>query len=525
MAHSSNRPGVNPLRPYYVPPTIGEPTVEPTNIPGPNAFSRSAAAAAAANGASSAKYASKARDIFSDLDYKDYIAEPSPSVVGNVKDVVNEMMWKYTSVFLAQPFEAAKLILQVRSQDDVGGMGAAPAPALVASPVVSRQSSSRAITSYDELSDSDGDEPAYFTSTTPHTPSPLRKRRRRSTTPPPPQTPKPASRPDLPPHMLNIRRPDSIMEVMGQLWQKEGAWGVCKGTNASFVYKVLYSLLENWSRSLLSALFDVPDLGLKTDMDRLVDLASPYPWASLCVAAAAAVMTGLILAPLDLVRTRSIITSTTRGPKRTLSILRNLPSYFCPSPLVLPTVLHSLVHPILKITTPLALRTRFKIDSEISPTTFSLAKFCSATVTLFINLPLETVLRRGQVAVLGSPEYICAAEGRSPPPTNSSSSSSSSTPRRNSEDKAAAQLEAIVAPGRYEGIFGTMYTIVNEEGSKALPPTTRAAPKKGKTKIAETVYRRGQGVEGLWRGWKVSWWGLIGLWGAAVVGGGGDGEF
>lgn len=294
MANSSHRQGVNPLRPYYVPPTIGEPTGEPTNIPGPTAFSRPA------NSASSAKYASKARDIFSDLDYKDYIAEPSPSVVGNIKDVINEMMWKYTSVFLAQPFDAAKLILQVRTQDDLGGMGALPAS--VASPIVSRQSSFKTA-GYDELSDSDGDEPAYFTSTAPHTPSPVRTRRRRSTTPPP-QTPKAAARPDLPPHMLNIRRPDSITEVMGQLWQKEGAWGVCKGTNATFVYKVLYSLLENWSRSLLSALFDVPDLGLKTDMDRLVDLASPYPWASLCVAAAAAVVTGLLLSPLDLVRTR-----------------------------------------------------------------------------------------------------------------------------------------------------------------------------------------------------------------------------
>lgn len=104
--------------------------------------------------------------------------------------------------------------------------------------------------------------------------------------------------------MLNIRRPDSITEVMSQLWQKEGAWGVCKGTNAAFVYKVLYTLVEGWSRSLLSALFDVPDLALKNDLDRLVDIASPYPWASLCVAAAAAVVTSLALSPLDLVRTR-----------------------------------------------------------------------------------------------------------------------------------------------------------------------------------------------------------------------------
>lgn len=176
------------------------------------------------------------------------------------------------------------------------------------------------------------------------------------------------------------------------------------------------------------------------------------------------------------------------------------------------------MHPVLALTTPLVLRTKFKIDSEVSPTTFSLAKFCSATVALFVNLPLETVLRRGQVAVLSSAEYLRAAEG----PAKGG--------RRRSDDKAAApaQLEAIVPPGSYDGVFGTMYAIVNAEGSKAMPSTlaaTRAAPRRGKTKVAETVYRRGQGVEGLWRGWKVSWWGLVGLWGAAVVGGGGDGEF
>ncbi|KAF3771143.1 hypothetical protein M406DRAFT_97072 [Cryphonectria parasitica EP155] len=491
---NNHRQRVNPLRPYYVPPTIGESNFESSNIPGPNAFSRSA------NG--SAKYASKARDMFSDLDYKDYISEPSPSVVGNIKEVINELMWKYTTVFLAQPFDAAKLILQVRTQDDVG----------------SRASMQLHMAKY--LSDSEGDEPAYFTSTVPHTPSPARTRRRRSITPPP-ETPKTAKKSTLPPHMLNIRRPDSITEVMSQLWQNEGAWGVCKGTNATFVYKVLQSLLEAWSRSLLCALLDVPDLGLKTDMDRLVDIASPYPWASLCVAAAAAVITGLILSPLDLVRTRSIITSTSRGPRRTLGILRSLPSYMCSSSLVLPTALHSFIQPILRLSTPLVLRTKFMIDSEVSPTTFSLAKFCSSTVALFVSLPLETVLRRGQVAVLSSPEYVRAIEG---------GGSSAKSGRSGGEmGTATTSLETIVPPGKYDGIFGTMYTIVNEEGSRAVPSTpaarTRAASKKGKPRVAETVFRRGQGVEGLWRGWKVNWWGLVGLWAAANVGGGGDGEF
>ena len=154
------------------------------------------------------------------------------------------------------------------------------------------------------------------------------------------------------------------------------------------------------------------------------------------------------------------------------------------------------------------------IDREVSPTTFSVAKFCSSSVALFIKLPLETVLRRGQVAVLNSPSYMRAIEP------------SVVMKAKAREDKAA--MDTIIQPGKYNGVFGTMSTIVHEEGSHMiLPAPTKGKPatKKSKTKVAETVYRKGQGLEGLWRGWKVSWWGLVGLWTAGVVGGGGDGEF
>ncbi|EAQ86341.1 hypothetical protein CHGG_07594 [Chaetomium globosum CBS 148.51] len=493
---ANHNDGVNPLRPYYLPPSIGEPAeVLPT--PGPRAFTQ-------AN--STGRYASKARDIFSDIDYKDYIAEPSPSVVQTVKEVLDELLWKYTSVLMAQPFEVAKTIMQVRAQDDLDG-----------NPLTSHQGAQ-------SDSESDVDESAFFTSHRPRTPSPApRSRHAPHLTPPSPQPPAKA----LAAHQLGIRTPDSVLEVIAQLWQKEGAWGVWKGSNATFIYSVLQSLLENWSRSLLSALFNVPDLGVRHDMDRLVDIASPYPWASLCVAAAAAVVTGLILSPLDLVRTRLVITSTGSRARRTLSTLRSLPSYLCPAPLLVPTVLHSLIHPLLTLSTPLVLRTHFMIDRELAPTTFSIAKFCSSTVALLLKLPLETVLRRGQAAVLRSEAYLHALEAPAAPTTKGS--------KRAAETETELELETVVPLGTFRGFFGTMYAIVHEEGSHALPPPPSAvAPvqkgKKGKTvpppaTVAETVYRRGQGLDGLWRGWKVSWWGLVGLWAAGVLGGGGDGQF
>jgi fusion and transport protein UGO1 len=138
-------------------------------------------------------------------------------------------------------------------------------------------------------------------------------------------------------------------------------------------------------------------------------------------------------------------------------------------------------------------------------------------VALLLKLPLETVLRRGQVAVLSSPAYLRSLEA---PVVGGG---------RRLDEKPAVELEAVVPLGRYDGVVGTMYTIVYEEGSHVVPTPAgpkSAAAKKGKAPtVAETVYRRGQGLDGLWRGWKVSWWGLVGLWAAGVLGGGGDGEF
>ncbi|KAI3317189.1 mitochondrial carrier [Xylariaceae sp. AK1471] len=487
---TSPKEGVNPLRPYYIPPRIGEQT---ESLPRANPFLNSNA------NATSTGYASKARDIFPDIDYKDHLDELSPSTIQSIKQFVDELLWKYTSVLMAQPFEVAKTVLQVRAQDDLGGLAAAPVHITRPSIASPRHS---LYDEYPDNSDSDPDEPSYFTSSAPYTPTRSIRSRRQRASSPPLESPKISTKPTLLSHQLVLRRPDSILDVITQLWSKESVWGVWKGTNATFLYTILQSLLENWGRSLLSALLNVPDLGVKDDVDRLVDIASPYPWASLCVAATAAVATGLILAPLDLIRTRLIITPTAHAPRRTLATLRSLPSWLCHPTLIAPTILNSLVHPFLTLSTPLALRSQFLIDGDLSPMTFSVVKFCTSCASLFVKLPLETVLRRGQVAVLSETTYLRAL------------------------DK-TGKMETIVQPGPYNGVVGTMYTIVCEEGSRVVAEPAKKSPRgrKGKANASEVVYKKGQGLPGLWRGWKVSWWGLVGLWTASIAGGGGEGEF
>lgn len=162
--------------------------------------------------------------------------------------------------------------------------------------------------------DSDQDELTYFTSSAPsaHSYSPSRSRRRRSDvsrSPPSPKTPPPTNQ-------LILKRPDALLEVISQEWTKEGAWGVWKGSNATFVYGFLLHTIESWSRGLLSALLNVPDPGILGGIGGAAEVVdTQYPWASLGIAVGGAVAAGLVLAPLDLIRTKSLSSYPVSKPK------------------------------------------------------------------------------------------------------------------------------------------------------------------------------------------------------------------
>jgi len=88
-----------------------------------------------------------------------------------------------------------------------------------------------------------------------------------------------------------------------------------------------------------------------------------------------------------------------------------------------------------------------------------------------------------------------------------------SSPPYHTED-----FSTMVEIGPYNGVVGTMWSIAREEGVSADPASVVKKGKRGE--------RRGQGVEGLWRGWRVGMWGLVGVWSAkAMAPGGSGGEF
>lgn len=93
----STREGVNPLRPYYVPPSIG--------------LDQDASISSPPNASSAQVFGGSARDLLPDLDYSDYL-DSSPSVTGWVRDALDSAVRRYTHVLTAQPFDVAKTILQ-----------------------------------------------------------------------------------------------------------------------------------------------------------------------------------------------------------------------------------------------------------------------------------------------------------------------------------------------------------------------------------------------------------------------------
>ena len=168
--------------------------------------------------------------------------------------------------------------------------------------------------------ESSEDEPSYFTPSKPErsssrysSGSPSRRHHRRRQTPSRSGSSTPIPSSSAHNHKLNLRRPDSILETLSQLWQHSGATGLWKATNATFIYNVLVKAIESWTRSLLCALLNLPDPSalaggpseiVASAIGGLDVMDSPSPLISLGVAVTAAGIAGVLLSPLDLVRTR-----------------------------------------------------------------------------------------------------------------------------------------------------------------------------------------------------------------------------
>lgn len=482
----------NPLRPYYIPPSVGPTPAVSAASQGP------IKANATASTRQSSSFSSSARDYFPELDID--LKSTTSEAWTHTRSLFDTLAWRYTSVILAQPFDVSKTILQVALPPSAATIAPSRKTTGLGGSVRGRSGRpfDQAEDDTDEGEDSDrsDDVPEYFSATAPRSRSPRKPKK----TPPSDNlsqspTPRPRNRreQDTDEFKIQIKKHESIMHAISALYNTSGAVGLWRATNTTFLYSILLRTTDSFIRGLLLAILGLPDIpgpdqgGLAPGLSMSggagfsgIDLSdSPNAIGSLIVVGLSSCITGLLLAPLDLVRTRLIVTPISHGRRGLVSNLKRLPSLVAPSDMWLPTALYHTIPNTFSAVAPLFLRRQLRITPELTPSLWSLASFTTTLTELFIRLPLETVVRRAQVSSLR---------------------------------KAESDIPLIVDPAPYSGVWGTVYGIMYAEGET----TTKSANGMLRT-------RRGQGASGLVRGWRIGFWGLVGVWGAGALGPG-DGK-
>jgi mitochondrial fusion and transport protein UGO1 len=196
---------------------------------------------------------------------------------------------------------------------------------------------------------------------------------------------------------------------------------------------------------LTSCLNDVLSAYLQRQFHHLLQTISHrhtlyYPLASHLI-------TGVILSPLDLVRTRLIAQSampeyrTYKGPLDALSQILDheggVTGVYLHPHLLFPAILDNALRPLISLFLPPLLGRVIGINPHTHPAAWALVEFTSSCAGLCITLPFETIRRRLQIQRRdGRPLRACVA----------------------------------TRPRPYSGIFDALYRIVTEERSDVPVP-------------------------------------------------------
>ncbi|RXW22895.1 hypothetical protein EST38_g2943 [Candolleomyces aberdarensis] len=193
--------------------------------------------------------------------------------------------------------------------------------------------------------------------------------------------------------------------------------GSADGLLTSTVTEILSTTLQPLIDAFLQSLF-FPSL-------------SPFHQPPLILPVASHVITGFILSPLDLIRTRLIVQSFTSrhrrytGPIDALKqILRDeggLKGIYLHPQLLIPTLLDSAIRPLIALSLPGTVASSFigpHGSPDSHPQTFAFSELVAACLGLFVTLPVETIRRRLQVQVRGTATPMKACVELRPAPYN-----------------------------------------------------------------------------------------------------------
>lgn len=252
---------------------------------------------------------------------------------------------------------------------------------------------------------------------------------------------------------------NSTIDIMNSLMDNEGIRGLWKANNTTFIYNFLSMTLDAWFTGLLSPFLGIPD-------PYFLDLIhSPNLKYSIILTLSANIFTKMVLLPLDVIRTRFIITSIQRGSKPIRSLRKLVRDWSWPKDGVkIPmdmwvlTIVQSVCNVAFNKLFDVLIYHQFNIEKHSQVKWYSSLKFVSQFMELFAKLPIENLLRRCQVNFL----------------IDSSQSSLN-----------IAKTDLIIKPIKYEGVWSSV-------------------------KARETTI-------GLWNGWRVGLMSLVCCYGFEMI--------
>ncbi|KAF8344071.1 mitochondrial carrier domain-containing protein [Cantharellus anzutake] len=228
------------------------------------------------------------------------------------------------------------------------------------------------------------------------------------------------TRPD---YVIPVGPTDGVWAMVKRIraWKSEGLKGLWKAQLTSTLIDAMTPTIQTGIQELLLSTFvssqSIPIYPLP---------AFQTPGSHLTIAVASHALTGFILSPLDLVRTRLIVQSshpshrTYSGPidafKRITKNEGGFYALYMHPNLLIPTILDTTIRPLLSLAAPLVIHRFFGIAEDTHPTTYAVLHLLFSSASLLITLPIETVRRRLQVQSRNSARPLRACVETRPTP-------------------------------------------------------------------------------------------------------------
>lgn len=258
----------------------------------------------------------------------------------------------------------------------------------------------------------------------------------------------------------------NTFDMLNSLLVKEGPRGILKAVNTTFLMQTLQYTIESWITGFVSGIVGIPD-PLFVDM-----IHSPNANWSLILSVFSNVFASLILTQLSLIRTKFIVTTTSRGCRSFREIIWNIPKlhfFSVPNSLLLPSIVTNTIRSFT-FHYPEYLLTSMRINKYNNPYLFNMSSVLLKIAGLFIRLPFETLYARAQV------NYLLTNKKELP------------------EIMRVEKEDMCVEFGGYFGYLSTLYYIIM--GSKPLSYEGQSL----EVDVEES--EENKGIQAIFRGWK-----------------------